>query len=146
MPTAARLTAAFCLALMGFALSRMIMPLMPESTQFGYFIPTNIALGLAVGWRVMGARAGGGVSEGITIGLTGAVVLVFWGLFIQAGREMIENAMIHLYVGVGEALVGMIGIGAEYFLIMATVPIIAVVLIGGAVSGVITNLIDSKFP
>jgi len=26
------------------------------------------------------------------------------------------------------------------------VPIIAVVLIGGAVSGVITNLIDSKFP
>ena len=40
----------------------------------------------------------------------------------------------------------MIGIGAEYFLIIATVPIIAVVLIGGAVSGVITNLIDSKFP
>ncbi len=94
----------------------------------------------------MGARAGGGVSEGITIGLTGAVVLVFWGLFIQAGREMIENAMMHRYGGVGEALVGMIGIGAEYFLIMATVPIIAVVLIGGAVSGVITNLIDSKFP
>ena len=54
MPTAARLTAAFCLALMGFALSRMIMALMPESTQLGYFIPTNIALGLAVGWRVMG--------------------------------------------------------------------------------------------
>ncbi|MGY9036554.1 MAG: TrgA family protein [Rhodobacterales bacterium] len=146
MPTAARLTAAVCLALMGYALSRMIMPLMPTSTQFGYFIPTNIALGLVVGWRVIGSRAGGGVSEGITNGVTGAVVLVFWGLFVQSGREMIEKAMMHRFDGVGDALVGMIGIGAEYFLIMATVPIIAVVLLGGAVSGIVTNLINRRFP
>ena len=56
MPTAARLTAAVCLALMGYALSRMIMPLMPTSTQFGYFIPTNIALGLVVGSGLPRAR------------------------------------------------------------------------------------------
>jgi len=146
MRTAARLTAAVCLALMGYALSRMIMPLMPTSTQFGYFIPTNIALGLIVGWRVVGSRVGGGISEGITIGVTGAVVLVFWGLFVQSGREMIEKAMMHRFDGVGDALVGMIGIGAEYFLIIATVPIIAVVLLGGAVSGIVTNVIDRRFP
>jgi len=46
---------------MGYALPRMIMPLMAHGRrQFGYFIPTNIALGLVVDGGFIGSRAGGG--------------------------------------------------------------------------------------
>ncbi|HIF77757.1 MAG TPA: TrgA family protein, partial [Sulfitobacter sp.] len=52
MPTGARLMAAISLAVLAFILSGMVVPLMPESTDFGYFLPLNMMLGLLVGWRV----------------------------------------------------------------------------------------------
>jgi len=51
-PTAARLTAAVCLATDGLMPCAHDHALMPTSTQFGYFIRHQIiALGLVVGWR-----------------------------------------------------------------------------------------------
>ena len=63
MPTAARLMAALCLAVVGLVVSEMVKPLMPESTDFGYFVQVNIVLGLGVGWFVMGRRAGRGILD-----------------------------------------------------------------------------------
>ena len=45
MPDAARLVAAICLAILAFIVSGQIVPLMPESTDFGYFLYVNIVLG-----------------------------------------------------------------------------------------------------
>ena len=55
MPDAAKLVAALCVGLIGFFVSFQIMPLMPESTAFGYFAYVNLILGLLAGWIVMGA-------------------------------------------------------------------------------------------
>ncbi len=146
MPTAARLMAAICLALLGFVLSEMIMPLMPERSSFGYFVPTNMALGALAGWVVMGPRAGGGFVMGLSNGLTGTFILLLWGLATQSTLTMLKLSMQRRYDGLGEAVLAVLSIGAEYFLIMATIPIAIVVLVGGAISGFVTNYAEQKWP
>ena len=140
MPTAARLVAAICLAVTAYLVSRMIIPLMPESTDFGYFVPLNIALGLVVGWTAMGWRAGRGVVAGINNGLTGVAVLVFWGLAVQAAYEMFRLAMRNRYDGPFDAIVAIFRIGAEYALMIATVEIVVFLVVAAVVSGLLTEV------
>ncbi len=94
MPTAARLVSAICLMFVAYFLSMLVIPLMPESTDFGYFVPVNLVLGLCIGWIVMGKRVGRGTTAAINNGLTGvfvfqmlATALIFLGAyFAGAGR------------------------------------------------------------
>lgn len=145
MPTAARLMGAVCLAFLAYVLSRMIMPLMPDGTDFGYFVVTNVALGIVAGWVVMGSRAGGNIGTGISNGLTGAFVLVLWGLAAQAVLEMLHRSLQRRYDGLGEAFIAVLTLGAEYFLVMASVPIAITLVVGGALSGLLTNYAKSKW-
>lgn len=146
MPTAAKLMAAICLALLAFIVSQMIMPLMPERSYFGYFVPINMAVGALVGWVIMAPRAGHGMAAGITNGLTGAFMLVFWGLATHAVIRMLDLSMQRRYDGVGEGLLAVLTISAEFILVMATVPIGIVLIVGGILSGIATNFAERRWP
>lgn len=137
--TAARLVAAILLAITGWLASRLIMPLMPEATAFGVFEYLNAALGAVVGWLVIGSRAGRGMSNAIGVGVTSAVVLVFWGLLLQSAREMFALANKRRYDGPVEAMVGVFEIGVEYLMIMATPAVLGTLLIGGILSAVLSE-------
>lgn len=139
MPTLSRLVAAVCLALLAFILSRQIMPQMPEGMNFGNFIYVNMLLGILVGWKVVGSRAGRGATSAINNGLTGVAALVFWGLFVQACYEMVDQAMHNRFDGPFEALLGILEIGAEFGLILLVPTIILTALVGGALSGLATE-------
>lgn len=145
MPTAARLMGAVCLAVVAYFISQMVMPLMPESTDFGYFVPVNIFLGLCVGWIVMGSRAGRGTTAGINNGLTGVFVLMLWGIGVQAINEMMRLAMRNRYDGPFEAIVAVFQIGAEYAVIIATVPIGIALVISAVISGLLTEFAGSRW-
>ncbi len=145
MPTAARLMGAFCLAIVGYIISLMVMPLMPESTDFGYFVPLNVFLGICVGWIVMGSRAGRGTTAGINNGLTGVFVLMLWGVGVQAINEMMRLAMRNRYDGPFEAIVAIFQIGAEYAVIIATVPIGIALIISAVVSGLMTEFAGNRW-
>ena len=145
MPTAARLMGAISLSLVAYILSRMIMPLMPDGTDFSYFVLTNMALGLVAGWVVMGPRAGGDILAGIGNGLTGVFILVLWGLTAQAILEMLSRSLQRRYDGLGEAFLAVLNLGAEYFLVMATLPIAVAIIVGGAVAGILTNLAKARW-
>ncbi len=145
MPTAARLMAAACLAVVAFIVSGMVMPLMPESTDFGYFTIVNICLGLLCGWFVMGRRAGRGTTAAINNGLTGVFVLVLWGIGVQSINEMVRLAMRNRYDGAFEAIVATFQIGAKFGLIIATVPIGIMLVIGAVVSGLLTETASNRW-
>lgn len=135
MPDAAKLVGAIGMAILAFIVSGMVMPLFEEETNFGYFTHVNVVLGALVGWLTIGKRAGRGLVSGINLGLTGAVVLVFWGLFVQACNEMTRLALKNRYDGPFEALTAIFQIGAEWALLMTTVPIWSTLLIGGMIAG-----------
>ena len=134
--TAARVVAALFLAITGWVASRLIMPLMPEATAFGIFEYVNAALGAAVGWIVIGSRTGRGMANAIGVGITSAVVLTFWGLFLQSSREMFALANKRRYDGPIEAVVGIFEIGVDYLMIMATPTVIGALVLGGILSAV----------
>ena len=135
MPNAARLTAAATLAILAFIVSGQIMPLMPEGTAFGYFTPINMAIGITCGWIAVGPRMGRGWTSAVNVGLTGAFLMVFWGIFVQAANEMTRLAMRNRYDGPFEAIIAVFQIGAEYALIMGTTTIIGTLVGGGIITG-----------
>ncbi|MGJ8627866.1 MAG: TrgA family protein [Sulfitobacter sp.] len=145
MPTAARLVAAICLAIVAYVVSGMIMPLMPESTDFGYFVPVNIVLGLLAGWIIMGPRVGRGTTAAINNGLTGVFVLMLWGIGVQACNEMVRLAMKKRYDGAIEAVVAIFQIGAEFGVMIATVPIGLFLLVAAVVSGLVTEAAGKRW-
>ncbi len=145
MPTAARLMGAVCLAFVAYVISYMVMPLMPESTDFGNFVPLNIILGLLAGWFVMGRRAGRGTTAAINNGLAGVFVLMLWGIAVQSCVEMFRLAMRNRYDGAFEALAAIFEIGAEYAVIIATVPIGIALLISAVVSGLLTEFAGNRW-
>lgn len=146
MPTAARLIAAFCMAVTAVVISLMVIPLMPESTDFGNFIPVNICIGLGVGWFAMGRRAGRGTTAAINNGLTGMFLLMLWGIGVQAINEMIRLAMRNRYDGPFEAIVAIFQIGAEYAVIVATLPIAIALLVATVVCGLLVEAADNRWP
>ncbi|MBW4708169.1 TrgA family protein [Roseobacter sp. YSTF-M11] len=139
MPDAARLFAALCIGIVGFIVSFQIIPLMPESTDFGSFAYVNAIIGVVVGWRVMGKRAGRGVTAAINNGLGGVLVLVLWGLFVHSSYQMFDRAMSNWYNGAFQALLAIIKFMAEYALIMINPLVIFTLIAGGVLSGLATE-------
>ena len=140
MLTAPRLVAALLLGMVGFLGSEMIKPLMPEGTQFGWFSFVNLGLGALSGWIVIGSRIGRGIVPAVNNGLTGAAALIFWGLFAQAGNEMLRLSLRRRYDGPVEALTDLFRIGLEYAMTMATVPVLGTLFVGGVVAAVLAEI------
>ncbi|MEP2954769.1 MAG: TrgA family protein [Sulfitobacter sp.] len=145
MPTGARLMAAISLAVLAFVLSGMVVPLMPESTDFGYFLPLNVLLGLVVGWRVMGKRAGRGIVAAINNGLAGVFVLMLWAIFLQAANEMVRLALRNRYDDPFEAIVAVFQIGAEFGVMIATLPIGMALVVGAVIAGLLTEFAYNRW-
>lgn len=139
MPTAARLVAALCLALIAFIVTGQVKELFPEGTYFGNFLIVNIALALVCGWTVMGKRAGRGITPGINNGLTGVGVLLIWAVLVQAANEMISLAMRNRYGGPFEAITDTFRIAADYGLKLVEPNIIATLLVGAVLAGLTTE-------
>ncbi len=132
MPTAARMISAIILAAAAWMAGEMVKPAFPEGKDFGWFSVINPALGLLVGWIVIGSRTGRGISAAISNGLTGTAALVFWALFLQAFNEMLRIALKSRYDGPIEALVDVFNIGLKFGEYLLTAPIM-IVLIGGGI-------------
>nr|WP_050927737.1 TrgA family protein [Aestuariivita boseongensis] len=145
MPNAASLFAAVSLAVIAFIVSGQIMPLFPEGKDFGYFTFVNMAIGAAVGWKVMGTRAGRGFTPGINNGLTGVAVMVFWALFVQGCYEMFRLAMRNRYDGAFDAIMGIFEVSYDYAVTIAQPNIIATLLIGAVCAGLVTEYVSRKW-
>lgn len=140
MLTAPRLVAALLLAIVGFAVSELIKPLLPEGTQFGLFSFINAGLGAIVGWLVIGSRIGRGMAAAISHGLTGAAALMFWGLFTQSVYEMLRLSLRRRYDGPVEALSDVFRVGLEHGITMSTVPVLGTLFAGGVIAAVLAEI------
>lgn len=151
MPTAAKLVAGICFAAVFAAASYVGSPLFAEkSVTFPrYFMATNVIVAFLAGWRVLGVRASrrdsNVVAAGLSHGLTTLAVGVFWVLFIHGGVRMIENSMRMRYEGVPEAVVDVFNRMAEFGLILAAPDVLAILLLGAMVSGVIAMFTGAKW-
>ena len=139
MPTAARLFAAFAFMAVGFFAAEVVKPHMSEGTQFGAFTPITALIGLVCGWRILGPAAGRGNVQAFGTGVKTSVVMVLLGLLIFATEQMTVNSFRKLYDGPFDAVVGMIGIAVDYAMKLGAPDILAVLVIGGGLAGLLTE-------
>lgn len=142
MPNASSLFSAISLAVLAFIVSGQIMPLFEEGKDFGYFTLVNMIIGILVGWKTVGPRAGKGVTAGITNGITGVIVMVFWALFVQGCYEMVGLAMRNRYGGPFEAILAVFEIMFEYATLIAQPNILMTLAFGAVFSGLLAEHIS----
>jgi len=145
MPTAARIVAAVLLAALGWFVSELIKPLFPPEQQTGWFSEANAVIGFLVGWVFMGKRAGDTYSGALGYGLTGAVLLVIWGLFLHSFYEMIEKSLRKQYDQPLEAVVAIFEIMIKHAPVLINPIVIGTLLIGSMIIGVIVEFVGRRF-
>lgn len=139
MPSAANLFAAIMLALVALMVSSFVPPLLEEGTDMGNFFLVNAVIGLLVGWFSVGRRTGRGWIPGINAGITGVVLLVIWGVFVQSANEMVRLALRNRFDNAFEALTAIFQIGVEWGLLIMTTPILTTLGIGGVITGLVAE-------
>ena len=139
MPTAAKLFAALAFAVLAFFAAEILKPHMPEGTQFGNFSFYCALIGLVSGWRVMGPAAGRGWWEAVNAGVRTAAVMVAIALLIFSIYQMLVLAFRRSYDGPMEAIVGIFGVGVGYGMELLAWDVLAVLIVGGALAGMLSE-------
>lgn len=145
MPTAGRLAGAVIFALFGWYIAGVSIPYFPESNAPDYWLPASAGIGLFIGWRVCGSRAGRGYHPAISIGLTCSAAISFWLIFLFGFNQMITNALRLRYDGPMEATVDIFEQMAKFSLYFYDWSLIATVLIGGVICAWITEYFGQRF-
>ena len=145
MPTFARLVGGVLFAGLAYYASLLIVPLFPPEEQLGWFREVNAGVGLVVGWRLMGARAGDGYSNAIGLGLTTSVMMVVVALLIHSTVVMIQNSLRFAYDTAPEAVIGVFELMLDHAFLMSTMEIWGTILIGGVVIGILTEIVARRF-
>lgn len=146
MPTAGRLTGAILFGLLGWTLATLAVPFFPEARPPGFWFPVSILLGVVIGWRLCGARAGRGFSAATGVGLTSGPLLAFCMIFTLAFEQMILNATRMRYDGPTEAVIDTFALIAERALSFYDVNLIATMIIGGLVITWVTEIVGRRLP
>ena len=94
---------------------------------------------------MVGTRVGRGFVSAINIGVTGAVVLILWALFVHSCYEMFRLAMRNRYDGPMEALTSIFIIGSEFGIMIATPTFFAVAVVGALVTGIAADAAGKRW-
>ncbi|MFM7335101.1 MAG: TrgA family protein [Tabrizicola sp.] len=139
MPTGAKLMAAVCFAVVGFVLASYYAMNMPDASSVGPIREGAAVVGAIIGWSVMGSSTGKGYVEAAGAGVKTAVVLVAVALFLLALREMLENSMKMRYDTALDAILDVFQTMALRAHGLLSLGVVATVLIGGIVGGLLTE-------
>lgn len=145
MPTAGRFVGAILFGFIAWYVSELFKPTMPEGTSFGSFSEYNSLIGMVLGWVMLGPRSHSNRNASIGAGLTTAVAVVFWGLLIHAGIEMIKLSLRKRYDGAGEALIGVLELMGKYGQMMLTPEILITLIGGGMVVGSLSGWAERRW-
>lgn len=140
MPTGAKLAGGLLFFAVAYVAAMQAKLTFEEGTPATYFNITIALIGLWQGWMVMGKRAGAGFSVAISNGLRTSVQIAFFGLGLFALRTMFIRSADLRYDNPGEATVETMELFLEYFLQSLTVEVWGVLLVGGLVGGILTEI------
>jgi hypothetical protein len=145
MPTAGRLAGAVIFALFGWYLGGIMSPFFPNERPPDYIIQLCALVGLFIGWKVCGSRAGQGYRLAVSNGLTSTGAFAFVVLGALAFNEMLNNAMRNRYDGPMDAIVGMFGLMLEQGQRFLDIPFLTTVVVGGIICAFIAEFFGKRF-
>ena len=140
MPTAAKLVAAVCFAIVAFAAALAYEPLLPESQRGKWFTLASAGIGLWVGWRVMGRMVGGDLRSASRAGVYTIFWLVLWAGLTFSLWEMLIRSWNKRYRTPTEALGNVIEIALYYGSLALNLEVILTLILGGMLAGILSEL------
>ena len=145
MPTAAKLIAAVAFALVGWLAARAYIPQLPEGTNTGYFPEITAGLGFLIGWFTLGPSIGRGYFGGASLGLRTSLLVVLWALLGFSSYFMVLRSTRMIYKNAGEAVLDVPLLMVQYGKLVASLPVIEVLVIGGILGGLITEVAGRRW-
>ena len=146
MPTAAKLIGAILFAALAWYVSLEAKLLMPDEGRGATLLePINALLGFAMGWRIMGARAGDGFVIAVGFGLTTVFAITFWSLLVWSGYGMIIRATRGRYTGPVDALEGMGDLMLEYAAMVVDPSVVGPAVLGSLACALITEYFSHRW-
>ena len=139
MPTGAKAMGAVTFAVVGWLTANAYIPNMPEAQTVGSFREWTALLGGVIGWKVMGNSVGKGYVGAIGSGWKTTILLVFFALLLFGIYEMLLLSVKMRYDGPFEAIVDVFKRMMERSVPLASVGVLGVMAVGGAVAGVLTE-------
>ncbi len=146
MPTAGRLAAALAFFIYGWSIALQATPLFPEGNPPNYILPLSIIVSVLIGWRVVGTRAGRGLSSAIGIGLTAAFLYVLWMVFLISFWDMIKRSLRLFYRGPMEAVVDVFDLMMQFTLRMADINLVFSIFVGAVICALIAEYFGRRYP
>ncbi|ABD54908.1 TrgA family protein [Jannaschia sp. CCS1] len=140
MPTGAKLVGAILFFGIGWVAAMQAKLTFEEGTAATYFNITIAMIGFFNGWMLVGKRAGEGIAFGAANGVRASAQIAVLGLIIFALRTMFLRSANLRYSSIGEATTEAMDLLVQYSLQAMTVPIWTVLIVGGFVGGILTEL------
>ena len=145
MPKGAKLVAAVCFAIVGWLAAEAYIPQLPADTRTGYFREIMALLGFVLGWMTLGPNVGRGYADAASIGMRTSFLLVFWGLLGMSIYFMVRRSTRMIYDNAGDAALDVPMLMLQYAGLMGSVPLVAVLAVGGAIGGVLTEFAGRRW-
>lgn len=145
MPTGAKLVAAVCFAIVGWLAAEAYIPQLPEDTRTGFFREIMAGLGFVLGWMTLGPNVGRGYVDAASIGMRTSFLLVFWGLLGISIYFMVRRSTRMIYDNAGDAALDVPMLMLQYAGLMGSVRLIAVLALGGAIGGILTEFAGRRW-
>jgi hypothetical protein len=139
LPTASKLMAAVCFAVVGWIMANYYAMNMPDASAAGPIREGAAVIGLFVGWAVMGPSAGKGYVEAAGAGIKTAFVLAVVALFMLALREMLQNSVKMRYEGALDAILDVFQVMAQRSHGLLSLGVFGTILVGGIAAGLLTE-------
>jgi len=139
MPTGAKAIAAISFAIVGWITANAYVPNMPEAGRVGMFREYTAVLGAIIGWRVMGNAVGKGYFRAIGSGWKTMIVLIFFALLLFGIYEMLQLSVRMRYDGPQEAILDVFQRMLDRSIPLLNVPVLAAILVGGGIAGMLTE-------
>ena len=144
MPTAGKLVSAIGLAALVWYATVIVKAIWPVEESFGWFSEFAAAVGLLMGWVVMGKRLGQGYGQGIGAAWTALFSTVFLVVFLLSFWETMRQSIRLRYSGPFEAAQGMLDIAVTYVGNILYLPLIILLVGGAAVLGLVAEFIARR--
>lgn len=146
MPTMAKLFGAASVAVLGYLVADKVGGHLPEEAQQVALRPLSAFFGLIVGWRFLGRRSGHGFKSAVGLGITSSIALLLICLTYFSGYEMIRRAMRLAYGGDPFAAIkDMVQIALESTEFIGHPDVIAYLLVGGILAGVLVDFVARRW-
>ncbi|OAN71303.1 hypothetical protein A8B78_20025 [Jannaschia sp. EhC01] len=140
MPTGAKLVGSIVFFAIGYYAAMQAKLTFEEGTPATYFNITIAIIGFLQGWMVVGRRAGAGFVFAASNGMRAGAQIALFGLALFALRTMFLRSLDLRYSAPGEALTEAMELFLQYFQQSLTPGIWGVLLLGGIIGGIVTEI------